>query len=505
MEVLLVDDEPALLDLTKMFLEKEGICQVTTASSAAEAMGAISQRDFDIIVSDYEMPKMDGLEFLRALRRGGDETPFIIFTGRGREDVAISALNEGADFYVQKGGDPRSQFGELLSYMDYAVANRRAQRRLEDNETRLRLITSNINDVVLETDLEGVIDYISPSHQRILGRGEEVLGESIFRHVHPDDVERAEGRFRWLLSTPDEGLMEYRYLRPDGREIWIESSVSTYTDNQGRRMALISSRDTTERKNACDELEASKNFLEGIFDGIRDGISILDRDMNVISTNYWMEMMYPDMVPLVGKKCYQVYARKDHVCPWCPVVESFRTGGRHTATVPWPSEDDPQGWLELTSHPMLDEDGEVEYIIEHVRDTRQQETAVTQAQEREDMLEFIVSKVPAVLYVYDIASGSPLVTYVSSNVKELLGVEPEELMGEVEGGLFESFVHPQDLGLIRETYNLRSTECDYRIMKSDGSYALVRDHQQAYLASDGRQYVIGLVWEPESQADHGQA
>ncbi len=64
-------------------------------------------------VSDDQMPAMDGIEFLKAVRGWGDKTPFIIFTGKGREDVVIEALNTGADFYLQKGGEPKSQFPEL--------------------------------------------------------------------------------------------------------------------------------------------------------------------------------------------------------------------------------------------------------------------------------------------------------------------------------------------------------------------------------------------------------
>jgi DNA-binding response OmpR family regulator len=68
---------------------------------------------YDVIVADYLMPEMDGIEFLKGLRASGCTIPFIIFTGKGREDVAIEALNSGADFYLQKGGNPRSQFAEL--------------------------------------------------------------------------------------------------------------------------------------------------------------------------------------------------------------------------------------------------------------------------------------------------------------------------------------------------------------------------------------------------------
>ena len=59
---------------------------------------------YDAIISDYQIPDMDGIEFLKKVRSSGNSIPFIIFTGKGREEVVIEALNAGADFYLQKGG-----------------------------------------------------------------------------------------------------------------------------------------------------------------------------------------------------------------------------------------------------------------------------------------------------------------------------------------------------------------------------------------------------------------
>ncbi|PWR70745.1 response regulator [Methanospirillum stamsii] len=111
--VLLVDDEPVILDIARAFLERHGEFTVTTVLSAEEGLTLLDEQNFDAVVSDYEMPVMNGLGFLRAIREKENHIPFIIFTGRGREDVVIEALNAGADYYIQKGGDPRAQFTEL--------------------------------------------------------------------------------------------------------------------------------------------------------------------------------------------------------------------------------------------------------------------------------------------------------------------------------------------------------------------------------------------------------
>ncbi len=113
---LYVDDEPALLELGKIFLERAGDIRVDTVASAPEALIKIRSATYDIIISDYQMPGMDGIALLKIIRSEYPALPFIIFTGKGREDVVIEALNGGADHYIQKGGDQKSQFAELSPY-----------------------------------------------------------------------------------------------------------------------------------------------------------------------------------------------------------------------------------------------------------------------------------------------------------------------------------------------------------------------------------------------------
>jgi DNA-binding response OmpR family regulator len=124
--VLYVDDNPALLDIAKVFLERSGSISVDVLLSAPEALQKIRETPYDAIISDYQMPLMDGISFLKALRSEHPTLPFIIFTGKGREDVVIEALNCGADHYLQKGGDPKAQFAELRHNIERAVERKRA-------------------------------------------------------------------------------------------------------------------------------------------------------------------------------------------------------------------------------------------------------------------------------------------------------------------------------------------------------------------------------------------
>lgn len=138
--ILYVDDDEYLLDVGRAFLERSGSMHVDTCCSVSDALGLLESSPYDAIISDYEMPGTNGIEFLQHLRQQGNTIPFLIFTGRGREDIAIAAFDSGADYYVQKGGDTRSQFAELIHKVEKAVERRRTAAALRLTSNRLNLL-----------------------------------------------------------------------------------------------------------------------------------------------------------------------------------------------------------------------------------------------------------------------------------------------------------------------------------------------------------------------------
>jgi PAS domain S-box-containing protein len=121
--ILYVDDEPALLEVCKRYFERRGEFSVTCAGSAREAIGLLTTHSFGVIISDYQMPGMTGIDFLVHLRLQQDRTPFILFTGKGREEIVIEAINNGASYYLQKRGSPAILFPELEHKIREAIRN----------------------------------------------------------------------------------------------------------------------------------------------------------------------------------------------------------------------------------------------------------------------------------------------------------------------------------------------------------------------------------------------
>ncbi len=118
---------------------------MSTCTSALQAVDEVKGGGFDAVVSDYMMPGMDGIELLKALRKDGYDLGFILFTGRGREDVAIDALNGGANYYLQKGTDMPSQFALLASIIRDICDAAESEAALVQSENLLRISNKRLD------------------------------------------------------------------------------------------------------------------------------------------------------------------------------------------------------------------------------------------------------------------------------------------------------------------------------------------------------------------------
>lgn len=151
--VLFVDDEPSICDIARIYLEERfGGFTLTGVTDGEEALNIVNTRTFDAIVSDYEMPGLNGLQLLRTIRDRNDNTPFLVCTGKSRHEVVIEALNAGADFYLQKGEDPLVLFTEMKQMIIQAVNRRRSEKALAKSRNLVEEIIDFLPDATMAVD-----------------------------------------------------------------------------------------------------------------------------------------------------------------------------------------------------------------------------------------------------------------------------------------------------------------------------------------------------------------
>ena len=153
-----MDDNRDQLFILENFLKRNNSpFDVITAESGHDALQILEKVHVDAIVSDYQMPEINGLQLLEQLRAKNQMIPFIMFTGKGREEVAIHALNLGADYYLRKEGEPKSLYQELVHIIQKVLAHARAEQELKESEEKYRDLVENINDSLYILDENGKI------------------------------------------------------------------------------------------------------------------------------------------------------------------------------------------------------------------------------------------------------------------------------------------------------------------------------------------------------------
>lgn len=261
--VLHVDDEPDFAAMAGSFIERANdTLEIVTASSTSEGLERLAEDGIDCVVSDYEMPGRDGIEFLKAARRENPTLPFILYTGKGSEEVASEAILAGVTDYLQKGsGSDRYEL--LANRITNAVEKDRAEREVKVAQQRFRRLIENSTDIITVIDNGGVITYQSPSIERILGYApNELVGEDAFDHVHPDDREGVFETFSQGLVTevPIVERETYRFKHKDGSWVWLDTVGSNQQPGLPEEFVL-NSRDITKQRRRERELRRNEMMV----------------------------------------------------------------------------------------------------------------------------------------------------------------------------------------------------------------------------------------------------
>ncbi|MEZ3163156.1 response regulator [Halorubrum sp. RMP-47] len=205
-EVLHVDDDPALLDLTESFLERElGNVEIITVASPDEVLDTLDEQSVHCVVSDYEMPQMDGLELLDAVRDHYADLPFILYTGKGSEEIAAQAINAGVTGYLQKGGP--DQHRRLANRVKHAATEYRAQIESERYSTVLRALDYPIYVVNDEAEFE----YVNEAFLDLVGYDrDEVIGSLPGKIKTDEGVRRANDMLATIVSSTGPETQQFR-------------------------------------------------------------------------------------------------------------------------------------------------------------------------------------------------------------------------------------------------------------------------------------------------------
>jgi len=295
--ILFVDDDVDVLKQSEIMLSKQDDeFDIETAVSGEEALDLLSKDDFDIIISDYKMPSMDGIELLKNVRDKNIEKPFIILTAAGDEETAMDALNFGADRYIIKKEKLSKQFKILSKEIKQEIKHYKTKKMLIESEMRYEDLVKNLPVGIYKTTPKGKIIDGNEALAEILGYTDikklrTINAFDLF--VNPED------RKKWIEMIKEKGIVEdfeYKVSKPNGELIWVEDTARAVKDNEGdldHFNGII--RDVTELKDLEEELGKSKEWLSltfNILDSFGDPIITTDDKGKIAFINSSAERLF---------------------------------------------------------------------------------------------------------------------------------------------------------------------------------------------------------------------
>ncbi|MCX6697173.1 MAG: PAS domain S-box protein, partial [Methanoregula sp.] len=493
--VLYVDDEPLLLEVGKQFLEKSGDFAVTTATSAPDAIRLLEQETFDTIVSDYQMPEMDGIEFLKQIKAEGNTTPFIIITGKGYEKVVIAALNAGADGYFQKSGDPKLHFAELSQKIKKAVKSRRMEKALVESEENLRSLFQILPVGITILDKNRNIVNVNPALEQILSFSKDELMRGDHRqrrHIRSDGTPMPPEEYASSRAISEQTVVsgiETGVVKEDGSIIWTSVSAAPLTGNE--LSAVIVTTGITERKQAEETLREREEKYRTLIEALNEGIWVIDKDAVTTYVN-------PKMAEILGYTVEEITGRSlfvfmdDEGRRICERnIERRQQGIKEQHGFEFLKKDGTRIYASLETSPIKGKDGEYLGAIAGVMDITERKRALEALRDSEEQYRRLFEGVPVGRYR---TTPSGQILDINPALVRLLGYpDRKSLLGVSVPDLY---MHPGErnrwLALIEREGIVRDFEVQFR--KYDGTIIWVRDTGEAVRdASDQVIYFNGNV------------
>lgn len=326
--VLHIDDEEDFLFLTKEFVEKmsEGEIQVESLRNPLEVFERIKDDNIDIIVCDYLMENLNGLDLLKQIKQKEFQIPFIIFTGRGREEVVIDALNLGADYYIRKGLDAKSQYTELVHQIRTVLRHKKAEQALTESEKIIRrekdltqhyLNEANVMFVIVNEN--EIVELMNKEVTYVLGYTEkDLLGNNWFTTVYSSEyVDELRFSFQQVIvgmqkPTP---YFEIEMETKNGEKRIIAWRNTTIKDENDKVIKILGvGDDITQRKEIEAALQQSEEKYRKLVDTSPDSIVLADLKGNITLANQQAAVMHGVDKPeeLIGCSMMEFTAPEDH-------------------------------------------------------------------------------------------------------------------------------------------------------------------------------------------------
>jgi PAS domain S-box-containing protein len=306
--VLYVEDNVDLAHLVAEQLERHGNMAVDTAIDADRGLEALDET-VDCVLSDYEMPGADGLEFLEMVRERHPTLPFLLFTGEGSERVAADAISAGVTDYVRK-ETGTEQYQLLANRIEKAVSKQRAERRIERLQRRVRKLIQHSTDIITVLGRNGTIVFQSPSVERILGyEPGEMVGENAFEFVHPDDQMDVVEAFDRGIERPDDLVeVEWRARTADDDWCWLHSIGTNRLDDPDVNGFVVNHRDVTDVRERKRQLERQNERLERF-------ASVVSHDLRgpLDQARGWVEVASEDDDPEALERALAAHDRMEDI------------------------------------------------------------------------------------------------------------------------------------------------------------------------------------------------
>ena len=387
--------------------------------------------------------------------------------------------------------NPSGQIIGTLSSGSDITGLKQAEKALYDSESRFRRITENMLDIVSQTDMSGIFQYVSPSTKRVLGyEAEEMLRKSILDFVHPGDVAKVTNAIQESVNACSWGKMEFRYRHADGHYLWLETIGNFLCNDKGKPVgAVFNSRDVTERKQMEIKLQHTTKRLETLLTTASEGIVTADVAENITFANKaFADIVGYEDKELVGRNFRQLLDEEGFK-RIKEETELRQKGETSRYELRFYRKNGEYRTVQLSASPLWNDVGTYVGSLGIVTDMTERKYLEQALQESNTLLRQITDNMFDMVSLTD---AENIYRYVSPSAKRTLGYEPKDLLGKT---IFD-FLHPDDCKRVSEaveatTRTRSSGNIEYRYRHADGHYLWLEGASNVILDDKGQ--IIGAV------------